>query len=354
MASLFELQPLTPTPPSSSFETYTTPSFDTASLASDSDIESDDDEDVTPPSLRQPSAKHCGFTPYRGIGRLPRAWERKAATPYAPRSDGQRIWKRVPLAETQSRNVSAAEGHSDDTVKIVKKMKMGMSQEGNTPLAAEEIVVETKVETLEELGDVKRKISGTLALTESNTSAQIIEESTTTTTVYDATDDERAQVLETTPQNRNAALSTSPNSVSSNETEERESARNREMTNEHQQVDKDQEHRKPIPSPEISPDVTAQQNFSIVDEDLFNLSKHDNSNVSMFDTTHPMSSGEGDDENFAEAATSEDNDLNANDDGPSRAAALVDSLKSEALCRSERRRSSFFSVPHWSRYFANF
>ena len=344
MASLLELQPLTPTPPSSSFETYTTPSFDTASLASDSDIESDDDEDVTPPSLRQPSAKHCGFTPYRGIGRLPRAWERKAATPYAPRSDGQRIWKRVPLAETQSRNVSAAEGHSDDTVKIVKKMKMGMSQEGNTPLAAEGIVVETKIETLEELGDVKRKISGTLALTESNTSAQIIEESTTTTTVYDATDDERAQVLETTPQNRNAALSSSPNSVPSNETEEGESARTREMTNEHQQVDKDQEYRKPIPSPEISPDVTAQQNFSIVDEDLFNLSKHDNSNVSMFDTTHTMSSGEGDDENFAEAATSEDNDLNANDDGPSRAAALVDSLKSEALCRSERRRSSFFSV----------
>ncbi len=40
--------------------------------------------------------KHCGLSPRR-VQSLPRAWERRPATPYVARNDAQKIWKRVPL-----------------------------------------------------------------------------------------------------------------------------------------------------------------------------------------------------------------------------------------------------------------
>ena len=41
-------------------------------------------------------AQHCGLSPRR-VHSLPRAWERRPATPYVARNDAQKIWKRVPL-----------------------------------------------------------------------------------------------------------------------------------------------------------------------------------------------------------------------------------------------------------------
>ncbi|KAJ9624379.1 hypothetical protein H2204_010832 [Knufia peltigerae] len=46
------------------------------------------------------------FTPKR-IKSLPRAWERRPLTPYVPRNDVQKIWKRVPLGEIKA---SAGDG----------------------------------------------------------------------------------------------------------------------------------------------------------------------------------------------------------------------------------------------------
>ena len=162
MASLCDLQSQTPTPPCSTFESfYATPSFDTASLASESDFESDADENSSEISSSPPqrASKHCGFTPHRGIARLPRAWERKAATPFAPRVEGQRIWKRVPLAEIQSRNSTQLKPWSNGVVRVVKKMKMHCSEDQS--LLNKEVSVETRTEGLGDLGERKRKVSGT-------------------------------------------------------------------------------------------------------------------------------------------------------------------------------------------------
>ena len=343
MASLLELQlqPQTPTTPSSSFETYTTPSFDTASLASDSEIESDDDEE------RQNSNKHCGFTPYRGIGRLPRAWERKAATPFAPRSDGQRIWKRVPLAETQSRNVSGVEGQGEDAVKVVKKMRMDVSQCENDGILGDSIVVETKVEGLQELEDVRRKVSGALPSIESNTSPQTTEEPTITTIVHDLAEDDTAQMLDTQIHNENGALSSTDNTVHSIETEERGVEDSCASANELQDTcnsHREQEDQGQATILEASSDVITSQSVSIFDQDLFNISKDNNSKAEVPDTSSTISSNELDDQIPADAINREGNDLNVNNDVPTSETGASDSHPSGTLHNSERRRSSFFSV----------
>ena len=343
MASLLELQlqPQTPTTPSSSFETYTTPSFDTASLASDSEIESDDDEE------RQNSNKHCGFTPYRGIGRLPRAWERKAATPFAPRSDGQRIWKRVPLAETQSRNVSGVEGQGEDAVKVVKKMRMDVSQCENDGILGDSIVVETKVEGLQELEDVRRKVSGALPSIESNTSPQTTEEPTITTIVHDLAEDDTAQMLDTQIHNENGALSSTDNTVHSIETEERGVEDSCASANELQNTcnsHREQEDQGQATILEASSDVITSQSVSIFDQDLFNISKDNNSKAEVPDTSNTISSNELDDQIPADAINREGNDLNVNNDVPTSETGASDSHPSGTLHNSERRRSSFFSV----------
>lgn len=70
------------------------------------------------------------FTPKR-THQPPRAWERRPATPFVPRDDKQKIWKRVPLGElgidsNRPAGLSrrAQEG-TKDCLRIVKKLKVG-------------------------------------------------------------------------------------------------------------------------------------------------------------------------------------------------------------------------------------
>lgn len=78
-----------------------------------------DDENTSMSSL------HYTFTPTR-LKPQPRAWERKASTPYASRHDAQKIWKRVPL-QGVSANVNATwrkgERKDDGVMRPVKKLR---------------------------------------------------------------------------------------------------------------------------------------------------------------------------------------------------------------------------------------
>ncbi|EXJ95036.1 hypothetical protein A1O1_00154 [Capronia coronata CBS 617.96] len=56
--------------------------------------------------LLSPSTRHYTFTPQRTQA-PPRAWERRPATPYVPRTEAQKIWKRVPLGA-----IDLSDGHS--------------------------------------------------------------------------------------------------------------------------------------------------------------------------------------------------------------------------------------------------
>ena len=71
------------------------------------------------------SSLHYTFTPTR-LKPQPRAWERKASTPYASRHDAQKIWKRVPL-QGVSANVNATwrkgETKDDGVMRPVKKLR---------------------------------------------------------------------------------------------------------------------------------------------------------------------------------------------------------------------------------------
>ena len=71
------------------------------------------------------SSLHYTFTPTRPRCQ-PRAWERKASTPYLSRHDAQKIWKRVPL-QSVSANVNATWRKGDNTndgvMRPVKKLR---------------------------------------------------------------------------------------------------------------------------------------------------------------------------------------------------------------------------------------
>lgn len=74
-------------------------SFETASLNGSS---SPTEPDILSPARRDRfSPKRFTFTPQR-TKTLPRAWERRPATPYLARNEAQKIWKRVPLGSITS------------------------------------------------------------------------------------------------------------------------------------------------------------------------------------------------------------------------------------------------------------
>lgn len=135
------------------------PAFDTASLASDT-------ENSSPCSSPSPRQRRYAFTPHRVV-RVPRAWERKPSTPFAPRIEGQRIWKRVPLGERQGQ-FDLGSRRSKDVVKVVKKLKM----EGELEEQGIRLSVETCVEGLEE---GRRKVSSTTSMAQDEKEPQQFE-----------------------------------------------------------------------------------------------------------------------------------------------------------------------------------
>ena len=78
-----------------------------------------------------PHLKRATFTPTR-VKPTPRAWQRKPATPFAPRSEAQKIWKRVPLQNvTSAINASWRKTNTkgDGIMRPVKKLRIGANQD---------------------------------------------------------------------------------------------------------------------------------------------------------------------------------------------------------------------------------
>ncbi|KAK5944284.1 hypothetical protein PMZ80_003565 [Knufia obscura] len=111
------------------------------------------------------SVKSVSFTPQRAR-QPPRAWERRPATPFIPRDEKQKIWKRVPLGELGvdincpvgvSRRDHEA---SKDYARVVKKLKVGHHYTGDADENKENVVcaMDTKVQT--EDRDLKRRTYG--------------------------------------------------------------------------------------------------------------------------------------------------------------------------------------------------
>ncbi|KIV81126.1 hypothetical protein PV11_08571 [Exophiala sideris] len=73
--------------------------------------------------------KRYTFTPQR-VKSLPRAWERRPATPYVPRNEAQKIWKRVPLGEvTIHHDETWRKGNTALNARPVKRMRVGQVDE---------------------------------------------------------------------------------------------------------------------------------------------------------------------------------------------------------------------------------
>ena len=69
------------------------------------------------------------FTPKR-LKPQPRAWERKPSTPFAPRGEGQKIWKRFPL-QNMATSINASwrkeSSRGDGIMRPVKRLRVGAS-----------------------------------------------------------------------------------------------------------------------------------------------------------------------------------------------------------------------------------
>lgn len=80
------------------------------------------------------STKPLSFTPEK-TKQPPRAWERRPATPFVPRDDKQKIWKRIPLGElglepNRPVNISRRDREAGkDYFRVVKKLKVGHTQD---------------------------------------------------------------------------------------------------------------------------------------------------------------------------------------------------------------------------------
>ncbi|KAK5099601.1 hypothetical protein LTR70_002318 [Exophiala xenobiotica] len=91
------------------------------------------------PTKNHQNVKSVSFTPQRNK-QPPRAWERRPATPFVPRDEKQKIWKRVPLGEIGvdvNRPVGISRRQqeaSKDYARVVKKLKIahnaGQEEEG--------------------------------------------------------------------------------------------------------------------------------------------------------------------------------------------------------------------------------
>ena len=74
------------------------------------------------------SPPRYAFTPRPINAKIPKAWERRPATPFKPRGNGkQKIWKRIGTDENEVDNAFLLRKHNkdDESKRAVKKMKIG-------------------------------------------------------------------------------------------------------------------------------------------------------------------------------------------------------------------------------------
>ncbi|KAK7892883.1 hypothetical protein LTR67_007120 [Exophiala xenobiotica] len=109
------------------------------------------------------STKRYTFTPQR-VKSLPRAWERRPATPYVPRNDAQKIWKRMPLGEVMTnfgdhwQQKGGAKG-ANTNGRSVKRLRVGSRQDQDEEEDKENIIeyVPSKWDDAAAVGSPKRK-----------------------------------------------------------------------------------------------------------------------------------------------------------------------------------------------------
>ncbi|KAK5214182.1 hypothetical protein LTR41_000374 [Exophiala xenobiotica] len=112
------------------------------------------------------STKRYTFTPQR-VKSLPRAWERRPATPYVPRNDAQKIWKRMPLGEVMTnfgehwQQKGGAKG-ANTNGRSVKRLRVGSRQDQDEEEDKENIIeyVPSKWDDAAAVGSPKRKSVG--------------------------------------------------------------------------------------------------------------------------------------------------------------------------------------------------
>src|SRR5436309_12156795 len=68
-----------------------------------------------------PTTQRYTFTPKLN-SKTPRAWERKPSTPFAPRHDSQRIWKRHEFRDT---NLTSSLQRTTVETRPLKKLRLG-------------------------------------------------------------------------------------------------------------------------------------------------------------------------------------------------------------------------------------
>ena len=92
--------------------------------ASSSPSASSDDGTISEQSF-DAGSDHFAFTPKRP-SKVLRAWERKPATPFAPRTETQKIWKRVPLQDKTTNGTVEirANGKHDGDARGVKRTRL--------------------------------------------------------------------------------------------------------------------------------------------------------------------------------------------------------------------------------------
>ena len=104
------------------------------------------------PGRPSPAAKRYAFTP-KHHAKIPRAWERKPSTPFAPRNESQKIWKRYQLPDVNVAGASAVGiGQSKDAeIRALKKSRLE-GQEATAYITSwDEELHETKRQSVAEI-----------------------------------------------------------------------------------------------------------------------------------------------------------------------------------------------------------
>jgi hypothetical protein len=90
------------------------------------------DDDTISDNSFDAGSDHFAFTP-RCPAKVPRAWERKPSTPFAPRTETQKIWKRVPLQDKNGNGATEirANGNEQADIRGVKRARLTISDSDN-------------------------------------------------------------------------------------------------------------------------------------------------------------------------------------------------------------------------------
>jgi hypothetical protein len=104
----------------------------TAAMPASSSPTASADDDTLSETSFDAGSDHFAFTPKRP-SKVLRAWERKPATPFAPRTETQKIWKRVPLQDKPTNGTVEirTNGKHDGDARGVKRTRLAGPTTGN-------------------------------------------------------------------------------------------------------------------------------------------------------------------------------------------------------------------------------